>query len=116
MRRLAAAALVLLWAAPPAAARDVAVSPVAFKVANVNRSDVPCSSDGASYVVHGSLVAPAGALPRSVTLYLHGLSYGAFFFRFDAVPGYDTAVELARSGHASVVVDRLGYRSSSGPA
>src|SRR4051812_29952971 len=115
MRLVAAAALCLLWAAPPAAARDVAATPVAFKVTNVNRSDVPCSADGASYVVRGSLVAPRGPLPRSVTLYLHGLSYGEFFFRFAAVPGYDAAVELAREGHASVVVDRLGYRSSKGP-
>src|SRR3954452_4161340 len=116
MRLLAAAALLVLWAAPPAAARDVAVTPLAFQVSNVNRSEVPCSADGASYVVQGSLVAPRGALPRGVTLYLHGLSYGEFFFRFDAVPGYDAAVELAREGHASVVVDRLGYRSSKGPA
>ena len=108
-----AAALLLAGAAPAAAVR---VEPVAFKIANVNGSDVPCPADGSSYYVHGSLVAPGGPLPRSVTLYLHGLSYGEFFFRFGAVPGYDAAIELARAGHASVVVDRLGYRSSSGPA
>jgi pimeloyl-ACP methyl ester carboxylesterase len=43
-----------------------------------------------------------------VSLYLHGLGYSGFFFRFGEVPGYDYGLEQARAGHASVVVDRLG--------
>jgi pimeloyl-ACP methyl ester carboxylesterase len=95
------------------------VIPVAFSVRNTNSSLVPCPSDGARYVARGHLVAPQGALaqpgPHAVTLYLHGLALGEFFWRFTAVPGYDYATEMAGLGHISVVIDRLGYDSSGKP-
>jgi pimeloyl-ACP methyl ester carboxylesterase len=47
-----------------------------------------------------------------VTLYLHNIGFGQWYWRFKAVPGYDYATELARLGHASVVYDQLGYGSS----
>src|SRR5207245_2451849 len=50
---------------------------------------------------------------RAVTLYLHGA--GGDLFDFTQVPGYDFAAALARAGHASVVVDRLGYGQSPEP-
>jgi pimeloyl-ACP methyl ester carboxylesterase len=95
---------------------------VTFEVMNVNRSALPCASDGASYEVKGHLIGPAtkvgpGATGSSlsVTLYLHAFSSGEFFWNFTAVPRYDYAAAMARAGHVSVVVDRLGYGSSGHP-
>jgi pimeloyl-ACP methyl ester carboxylesterase len=87
--------------------------PVTFSVVNQNRTLIPClgAPDGATYPVHGSLVAPRSALQAAapaVTLYLHGLGYAGWFFRFQDVPGYDYGLQQAREGHASVVLDRLG--------
>jgi pimeloyl-ACP methyl ester carboxylesterase len=50
-----------------------------------------------------------------VTLYLHDLAFGEFFWSFSAVPRYDYAAAMARGGHVSVVIDRLGYGSSGHP-
>jgi pimeloyl-ACP methyl ester carboxylesterase len=93
---------------------------VSFTVQNVNRSRVACPvlPDGHTYVVAGWLVAPANVLAadparRAVTLYLHGPD--GDFLHFQAVPGYDFATEMARLGHASVVIDRLGYGLSPKP-
>jgi len=103
-------------AAEPAGVVDV---PVAFAVKNTNTSRVSCASDGAPYTVRGHLIAPASQLagrgPQAVTLYLHGLGYGEFFWHFTGVPGYDFATELARAGNASLVIDRLGYGASGKP-
>jgi pimeloyl-ACP methyl ester carboxylesterase len=106
-------------AAAPAATFTAASIPVSFKVKNTNTSAVACSSDGADYTVRGHLVAPLDSAGRvgstAVTLYLHGLGFGEFFWRFQAVPGYDYATQQAEAGYASVVVDRLGYDSSDHP-
>jgi pimeloyl-ACP methyl ester carboxylesterase len=96
--------------------------PITFQVRNVNGSILPCPSDGAAYEVRGHLIGPASevgpgasARSRSVTLYLHDFSFGEFFWSFRAVPRYDYAAAMARAGHASVIVDRLGYGSSGHP-
>jgi pimeloyl-ACP methyl ester carboxylesterase len=96
--------------------------PVAFEVANTNRSALSCASDGAQYEVKGHLIGPAARLapdvprrPRAVTLYLHDFAVGGFFWSFAGVPRYDYAAGMARAGHVSVVVDRLGYGSSGRP-
>ncbi len=107
---------------PPARAAAHAAAvvsvPVSFRVRNVNRSRVACSSDGQAYTVRGHLVTPRSALahPGAVTLYLHGLGFGEFFWHFRAVPGYDYATEQAKAGNASVVIDRLGYDTTDKPA
>jgi pimeloyl-ACP methyl ester carboxylesterase len=97
--------------------------PVTFQVRNIDRSTFACPSDGAAYEVKGHLVGPAADVGpaatgghRSVTLYLHGFSSGQFFWNFSAAPRYDYAAALARAGHASVVIDRLGYGASGHPA
>jgi pimeloyl-ACP methyl ester carboxylesterase len=87
--------------------------PFTTTVANQNRTSIPClgAPDGKTYPIHGALVAPRSALEArdpAVTLYVHGLGYSSFFFHFEEVPGYDYAEQQARSGHASVVIDRLG--------
>jgi len=126
---LLAAALLVLSAVPAAAASPpgprqqagnaaggVAEIPISFQVHNVNGSKVSCASDGKTYTVRGHLVTPAGAsTTKAVTLYLHGLGLGEFFWRFQDVPGYDYAATQARAGQSSVVIDRLGYDSSDKP-
>jgi pimeloyl-ACP methyl ester carboxylesterase len=92
---------------------------VSFSVHNVNGSRVACPTtpDGQMYNIAGSLVARLSALGPGrnpvVTLFLHGA--GGDLFQFDAVAGYDFALEMARLGHATLVVDRLGYGVSGAP-
>jgi pimeloyl-ACP methyl ester carboxylesterase len=108
--------------APGVAGAKVVDRPVTFAVQNVNRSALACSSDGAAYEVRGHLIGPASQVGRgasagrhSVTLYLHGFSVGGAFWNLSAVPRQDYAAAMARAGHASVVIDRLGYGSSGHP-
>lgn len=100
--------------------RQTVQVPVSFEVRNVNRSKVACASDGKTYTVRGHLVGPANALnnPKKLdaaTLYLHGLSFGEFFWNFQQATDYNYAEAQARRGNVSVVVDRLGYVSSDKP-
>jgi pimeloyl-ACP methyl ester carboxylesterase len=95
---------------------------VTFAVQNVNRSKLPCTTDGAPYQIKGHIVGPRSALGKSsrrrkpaATLYLHGLAFGEFFWNFKQVRGYDYAAAQGRAGHVSVVIDRLGYESSGHP-
>lgn len=105
------------WASSPKVV--VADVPVSFDVKNVNGSALPCFPDELDYVVRGRLVGPERILKMGsadlATLYLHELSFGSFFWSFDAVRGYDYARELAAAGHVSVVIDRLGYDASGRP-
>jgi pimeloyl-ACP methyl ester carboxylesterase len=105
-----------------AAPSNIVKRPVTFQVRNVDRSLLSCSSDGAAYEVKGHLIGPASEVGpgatgahRAVALYLHGFSFGEFFWNFSAVPRYDYAAALARAGHTSVVIDRLGYGASGHP-
>jgi pimeloyl-ACP methyl ester carboxylesterase len=117
--------LVLAVALPAAAigAKAKVVNlPVAFDVRNTNQSILPCSTDEAAYQVKGHLIGPATAIGpkapqnrRSVALYLHGAAAGGLVWNFDAIPRYDYAARMARAGHTSVVIDRLGYGSSGRP-
>jgi len=123
VRRLVAAALVAgaaLACTPAVASADSVVDlPVRFHVRNVNRSRLPCPADGGRVTIVGRLVAPAALLaapdrPATVTLYLHEFSFGKWFWHFPD-PAYDYATLEAQAGHASVLVDRLGYGESSHP-
>ena len=92
--------------------------PVTFNVVNKNESKVPCEPDGLSYRVAGHLVAPRGPLESdridAVTLYLHGSGNGSFW-HLDAFPQLDYAFRMATLGHASVVIDMLGWGRSDIP-
>ncbi|MGI8578150.1 MAG: alpha/beta hydrolase family protein [Nocardioidaceae bacterium] len=105
--------------APASGATRVADVAISFRVRNVNRSKVPCASDGKTYTVRGHMVGPAAKVhsPRvdEMTLYLHGLSFGQFFWHFQGARGFDYAANQARNGQVSVVIDRLGYGSSGKP-
>jgi len=106
-------------AAPDAADTDngIVQRSVSFTVQNVNRSLIACKADGATYTVRGHLTGSTQSLadPGSVTLLLHGLSYGEFFGDFTAVDGYNFARWQAASGHSTVTIDRLGYGASDKP-
>jgi len=106
----------LIGAATASAETRVFERPVSFQVSNVNRSGLVCGTDGRSYTIRGHLVGTRSELrSHRVTLYLHGLGLGEFFWRLQGVPGYDFAAGMARRGHASVVIDRLGYGASDKP-
>ena len=124
MRRglLALGILGLLPSVPPTAASEgIARVPVTFEVDNVNGSALSCrpEPDKQRYRIEGELVGPASVLARKSvpvgTLYLHELSFGQFYWSFDDIPGYDYAEAMARKGHVSVVIDRLGYDASGHP-
>lgn len=88
--------------------------PVRFTVQNINRSLVPCPSDGLTYQVEGHIVAPRHRLHdgAATTLYLHGAAVPEATWR---LPDHDHALLMARRGHVSVTVDRLGYGASGTP-
>jgi pimeloyl-ACP methyl ester carboxylesterase len=118
---LAALATATLTAAGPATAQagqgPVVEVPVTFSVKNTNHTLVACQSDGKDYTVRGHIVAPRSALehPTAVTLYLHAVTWGEYYFNFKGVADYDFATQLAERGHTSVIVDRLGYGASDRP-
>lgn len=100
-------------AAPPRPAPPrVASVPVSFEVENVNRSLLPCATNGERYLLRGRLVGPRRLMQRAevpvVTVYVHDFTTGAWFWRFPD-RRYDHVGNLARGGHVSLVLDRLGY-------
>ena len=105
-----------LASAAPAAAdeppAELVSQPVSFVVQNVNKTAVPCGGDSKTYTVRGHLTGPASALgsteSTSGTLYLHGLELGEWFWQVP-VAGFNHAEEMAKRGHVSVTIDRLGY-------
>ena len=102
--------------AATANAATVRERPVSFTVANVNRTLLPCATDGRTYTIRGHLNGTADELRSGkVTLLLHGLGLGEFFWRISDPAGYDFAANLAQRGHATVTIDRLGYGRSGKP-
>jgi pimeloyl-ACP methyl ester carboxylesterase len=101
------------------AAGEIVQLPISFRVRSLNRSAVMCQSSSRLYTVRGHLVAPLSALRRAhpaVTVYTHSAGQNAdTIWRFRVVRGYDYALEQARAGHMSAVVDRLGYGASDIP-
>jgi pimeloyl-ACP methyl ester carboxylesterase len=114
---LAIAAAMAMCAPSVATAKRVKVTslPVAFQVKNTNTTAVPCTPDGATYTVRGHLTGPAKGKRSGVALYLHGLGLGEWLWNFQQVKSYNHALGMARAGHVSVTVDRLGYGASDKP-
>src|SRR3989454_6367553 len=103
-----------------ARAADVIVElPVSFQVVNTNTSGAACPWDGLPYTVRGHLVGAQsiiyGPAPRAITVYVHGFSSSEPNWSFKLVPGYDLPVEMAKLGHVSLVINRLGYSPSDHP-
>lgn len=112
-------------ASPAAAPRrrfdpnEVVSRPVSFRVTNTNGTTMPCTADGASYVLRGRLVAQRRELVRPfeifrVLLHVHDITTGRWFWNLGRHPSVDHARRMAELGHVSVVLDRLGYDSSGG--
>jgi pimeloyl-ACP methyl ester carboxylesterase len=113
--RLVGAVSASLTFAVAAEAGVVKTTPVTFTVNIQNTSLVPCLGAGSGpATIAGTLVAPK-PLPPNVTLYLHGLGFGRWFWHFDPGSDLDFATKLAEQGHASVFIDRLGYGDSDRP-
>ncbi len=119
MHSVVAAVVCLSAGAAPAAAEEPPAEfvnqPVSFVVQNVNKTAVPCSGDSKTHTVRGHLTGPASVLgsteSTSGTFYLHGLELGEWFWQLP-VDGFNHAEELAKRGHVSVTIDRLGYGAS----
>jgi pimeloyl-ACP methyl ester carboxylesterase len=117
----------LIPAAADAKFNRVGSFPVTFQVANTDRSELVCGTDGATYQIKGYLTGPKALLrssrakKRAVTLYLHGLGFGEWFWHATALAGasaprsLDYALNQAEAGHVSVTIDRLGYDNSGHP-
>ena len=125
---LSTAALLVVALTPATSAKPAANSDrpqvveqrVTFTVVNTNTSGLPCPSDGATYEVRGLLTGPRSAfragVSRTISVYLHGFSFGGgWLWSFKDVPGYDWPTEMARLGHVSLSIDRLGYENSDHP-
>lgn len=86
---------------------------LSFTVRNVNRSTVPCLSDGRTYTVRGTLVGPADELAAArterVNVLVHDITTGGWFWQLPGHPEVDYAARLADAGEVSLVIDRLGY-------
>jgi pimeloyl-ACP methyl ester carboxylesterase len=98
---------------------EIVDAPLRVTVRNTNTTAVSCMADGGERTLHGHLTAPRSVLSRpdpAVTLFVHGFAVHEPFWRFRAVPGYDTTMKLAEAGHASVTIDRAGYGTSRVPA
>jgi pimeloyl-ACP methyl ester carboxylesterase len=113
---------VCLCLAPAALGAQVTSVPVSFQVKNTNTTTAaPCTPDGATYTVRGHLTGPKRVLtPKrakraGVTLYLHGLGVAEWLWYFP-LQRYNHARAMARAGHVSVTIDRLGYGASDKPA
>ena len=119
-RRCAVCALLVISALLPSAggasAQRIVDLNVKFAIHNMNRSLVPCLTDGKAYTLSGHIVGPLAAMHNgaAATLYLHGAAVPEATWRMP-VPGYDTGLELAKLGHISVTLDRLSYGASPTP-
>jgi hypothetical protein len=101
------------------AADTILELPVSFQVVNTNTSGAACPFDGLPYTVRGHLVGPQSVIygpePRAITFYVHGFSSSEPNWSFKLTPGYDLPVEMAKLGHVSLVINRLGYSPSDHP-
>jgi pimeloyl-ACP methyl ester carboxylesterase len=101
-----------------AASSDVVTIPISFHVKNTNTTDVFCQNpvDGKDYTVKGVVVGPRSAIRsgKAATLYLHAVTWTSKYFTLN-IPGHNYAEEMAKRGHVSIAVDRLGYGNSDKP-
>ncbi|HEY4008291.1 MAG TPA: alpha/beta fold hydrolase [Pseudonocardia sp.] len=94
--------------------------PVSFDVVTTNRSGLPCAAlpTGRHVTVRGHLTGPSDEVDSDRidgTLYSHGDGYGEYFWRYQKDEKYNYVDEMARRGHVSVTIDRLGYGDSDKP-
>lgn len=116
---LVAATSPALGGVATAADEPITDEPVLFHVKNSNHSRVACPADNAPYDVVGHLTGPSrvlhGGRIQAATVYVHGDSVTESLWRYDKVPGYNYAAEMAKRGFVSVTISRLGYPGSGKP-
>ena len=94
---------------------------VTFQVKNVDTSALACPSDGAAYEVKGHLIGPASELGLgvsgghlSVTLYLHDVSFGEYFWNFKsttaALPFADEVLDRGGESTETTSAREFAYR------
>jgi pimeloyl-ACP methyl ester carboxylesterase len=102
-------------AAAAPAASDIVKVPISFTVKNTNHTDEYCQYpvDGKTYTVRGIVVGPKNAIKaaRAATLYLHAVTWTSDYFNLP-IAGHNYVEEMAKRGHVSIAVDRLGYGKS----
>lgn len=95
--------------------RLVRTREVSFRVVNTNSTALPCTADGQEYTLTGRLVGLGRELRREelyrVLVHVHDLGTGRWFWDLRREPRTSHAVGMARRGHVSLVLDRLGYGS-----
>jgi pimeloyl-ACP methyl ester carboxylesterase len=106
--------MVLPAAADNTADPSITTTKVTFTVQNVNRSKLACPSDGQTYKLQGTLVAPA-ATPSSVSVWVHNAIGNSKTFLVP-IRNYHFANEMAKLGHAVLAIDQLGTGDSDKPA
>lgn len=92
---------------------------VRFEVSNSADATIPCLPvpDGKLHTLRGRLVAPQRVLdgsagPTTINVLVHDSGTAGWFFNLTAKPGYDYAMQLAKQGQTSLVIDRLGFGNS----
>jgi pimeloyl-ACP methyl ester carboxylesterase len=112
---LSSPATAVQTAAAAPAASDVVKIPISFKVKNTNNTDDYCqyAVDGKEYTVRGTVIGPKSAIKagKAATIYLHAVTWTSEYFNLP-IAGHNYAEEMAKRGHVSVLVDRLGYGKS----
>ncbi|WP_395657685.1 alpha/beta hydrolase [Nocardioides sp.] len=90
---------------------------VVFDVDNTSALTPACSPDEASYHLRGRLVGPTADLDGGggswwVSVLVHDIGTGGWFWNLRTHPAYDYATQLAKAGQTTLVLDRLGYGAS----
>jgi pimeloyl-ACP methyl ester carboxylesterase len=84
--------------------------------AHCSEIDLPVSVPTPRETMHGQLCTPVGRAPSTVQLLVHGATYSHLYWDFPYQPErYSYQRDMARYGHATLAVDRLGTGQSSKP-
>ncbi|MEA2346741.1 MAG: hypothetical protein QOG62_528 [Thermoleophilaceae bacterium] len=122
---LALATAAFTGAADVAQAKNIVDRKVSFSVTNSDQTGGPGATDNKRYTIAGRMIGPRSELRKAragrpaetpaATIYLHGLGYTSLFYHFTQVPQYDFVTKMAKQGHLSVIIDRIGYGKSGKP-
>lgn len=109
-------------AAGLAAALVAALGPVSFSTPAAHAAsqcedvDLPVSSLGVNYSIHGTLCLPIGAASGAVMVLVPGTTYTKSYWDVPIEPKtYNFRLAMNRVGHATFALDRLGSGRSSIP-
>ncbi|WP_394830077.1 alpha/beta hydrolase [Pendulispora rubella] len=116
MRSAAFAAFFLVCCAPAHPPATHAEHRADDRVMRIERRDATVESDPGIRIAVREVVAVGGSAPRRVPVILvHGLGGGGVTSFDSPVAGYSLAEDLARAGHAVIVLDVRGWERSTRP-